>query len=104
MEIKAISGEIEKTKADSIMLGCFEGEAPSGTLAIVDKALRGGLTHLINQKEIKGKLDEVTIIHSLGRLPAARIVLLGLGKRDSLTKDKIRGATAAALKTMRQKH
>ena len=104
MEIKAIAGEIEKYKADAIIVSHFEGdEKPSGITAAVDAALNGGITQLIGQGEIKGKLNEVTLIHTLGKLPAGRIVVLGLGKRAALTTDKIRHASAVMLRSLRQK-
>ena len=80
MEIKTITGDITKIKAGAIVVNLFEGmQHLDGDLATIDKALEGAITQLISQGEIKGKLNEITIIHSLGKLPAARIVIAGLG-------------------------
>ena len=104
MEIKVVAGDMTKTKADAIIVPFFEGmERPEGDIATIDKALDGAISQLINQGEIKGKLNEITIIHSLSKLPAARVVIAGLGKQQELSQDKVRGAIAETCRLLRQK-
>jgi leucyl aminopeptidase len=105
MEIKIIAGDITRVKADAIIINFFEGakRLESGITATIDKALDGAISQLISQGEIKGKLNEITIIHSLGKLPAARVVVTGLGKQQELSRDKIRGAVAETCRLLRQK-
>jgi len=104
VEIKVVAGDIAKTRADAIIVPFFEGmERPEGDIATIDKALDGAISQLINQGEIKGKLNEITIIHSLSKLPAARVVIAGLGKQPELSQDKVRGAIAKACRLLRQK-
>ena len=104
MDIKIKIGDISKTRADTILLGIFENvKKLSGDLADVDKLLDGEVAKLIKQGEIKGKLSEITIVHSLGKLHAGRVVILGLGKSKELTADKIRIAFADACRTLRKK-
>lgn len=105
MEIRVVPGKIAEIKADAIILNLFEGmERLSGDIATINKALDGAISQLIRQGEIKGKPNEITVIHSLGRLPATRVVVVGLGKKDKLTKDKIRGAVAETCRLLRQKN
>ncbi len=104
MEIKVIVGDIAKTEADAIIVNFFEEtERLDGDIATVDKALAGAISQLISQGEIKGKLNEITIIHSLGKLPAPRVVVTGLGKKQELSQDKVRGAVAETCRLLRQK-
>ena len=104
MEIKVIAGGIAAIEADAIIVNFLEGaEHPNGDLAIVDKALDGAISQLIGRGEVKGKLNEVTVIHSLGKLPAAQVVVAGLGKKQELTGDRVRGAVAATCRWLRQK-
>ena len=94
MEIKAVKGDIAATKAGAIIVNLFEGtEEPGGDLARIDRALDGAVFQLISQGEIKGKAGEITLIHSLGRLPAARVAIAGLGKKLELSRDRVRGVT-----------
>ena len=83
MEIKAVIGDIAETKAGAIVLGLFEEtEDLSPEMTKIDKVLDGAITNLIKEGEIKGKTGEISLIHSLGKLPAARVVAIGLGKRE----------------------
>jgi len=104
VEIKVIVGDIDKIKAGAIIVSLLEGvERLDGDIATIDKALDGAISRLISQGEIKGKLNEITIIHSLGKLPAPRVVVAGLGKKQELSQDKVRGAVAETCRLLRQK-
>ena len=104
MEIRVITGDVTKIEAGAIVVNLFEGvESLDGDIATVDKALDGAISQLVSQGEIKGKLGEITIIHSLGKLPAARVVIAGLGKKPELTLDKIRGVVAEACRLLQKK-
>ena len=104
MEIKVIAGNIARIKSSAIIVNFLEGmEQLDGDIAIIDKALDGAISQLISQGEIKGKLNEITIIHSLGKLPAARVVVAGLGKQEALSQDKVRGVVAETCRFLRQK-
>jgi len=105
MEIKVIVDDITNIKADALIVNFFEGkESLDGDIAVVDKALDGAISQLISQGEIKGKLNEITIVHSLGKLPTARVVVAGLGKQPELSPNKVRGAVAETCRWLRQKN
>ncbi len=104
MEIRVAIGNITEIKADAIVVNFFEEMShPEGDLATVDKALGGVISELIKQGEIKGKLHEITVIHSLGKLPAARVVIAGLGKPLELTADKVREVVAELCRLLQRK-
>ena len=104
MEIKTVVSDIDKIKAGAIIVNFFEEmKHLDGDIATVDKALDGAISQLISQGEIKGKLNEITIIHSQGKLPADRVAVAGLGKQPELTQDKVRGAVAETCRQLRQK-
>ncbi|MFO8144062.1 MAG: leucyl aminopeptidase [Dehalococcoidales bacterium] len=104
MEIQVVVGDPARVKADAILLGHFEGEdRPGEETAGIDEVLGGAIRELIGQGEVKGKLNELTLLHSLGRLEASRIVLLGLGKQSEHTEDRISGAVGEACRLLRQK-
>lgn len=93
-----------KIHAGVIIVSFFEeGKKPEGATASVDNALGGVISDLVRQKEIKGKLNEITLIHSLGKLPSAKVVVVGLGKKTELTLDRIRGAAAETCRWLRGK-
>ena len=103
MEIKFVAGDIAKVEAGAIVVNFFEGmEGLDGDISTIDKVLAGAISQLISQGEIKGKLNELTIIRSLGRLPAAQVVVAGLGKKQELSQDKVRGAVAGTCRLLRR--
>lgn len=104
MEIKVIVGDIAAIEADAIVVNVFEDmEHPEGETAVVDKALDGAISELISQGEIKGKLNQITVIHTLGKLPAKRVVVAGLGKQPDVTQDKVRGVVAEVCRLLQRK-
>jgi leucyl aminopeptidase len=104
MEIKVRVGNIRRTRADAIVLGVFEGiRRPRGDISTINKALDGVVSQLIQGNEIKGKLGEVTIIYTLGKITPERVVLIGLGKRSELNQEKIRIATAEFCRILQKK-
>ncbi len=105
MEIKAVTGNLINIKAGAIIVNHFEGtKNPEGDAAAVDKALDGAISRLIKEGDIKGKLNEVTLLHSPGKLPANRVVVVGLGKKKELNINKVRGAVAETCRYLRGKN
>jgi leucyl aminopeptidase len=103
LEIKVIIGDITCIEADAIVVNLFEGvEIPGGATGAVDKALDGAITKLIAQGEIKGKLNEISVIHSLGKLPARIVAVAGLGKQSDFTVDRIRSIVAEFCRALRK--
>jgi leucyl aminopeptidase len=103
VETRVVAGNVTEIQADAVVVNLFEGVAkPSGATAIVDKVLDGAICSLINRSEIRGKFEEVGIIHTFGKLPAKIVAVVGLGKRQDFNVDKIRGLTAECCRTLRK--
>jgi len=103
MDIQVVTGDIAAVKTDAIILNSFKGaKTLSGDIAAVDKALDGAISQLVKQGVIKGNLNEITLVHSLGKLPAGRVVIVGLGKKQELSIDKVRGAIAETCRYLRK--
>src|SRR5687767_11499530 len=102
MEIRVVGGDITARSVGAIVVNLFEGVTkPEGATGAVDKALGGAISALIADGESKGKLGEVTLIHTLGKMTPPRVVVVGLGKRESFGPDAIRTAVAAACRHLR---
>jgi leucyl aminopeptidase len=103
MEIKVVAGDIAQTEADAIVVNLFEGVGqPGGATGAVDKLLDGAITSLISRGEIKGKFEEVSIVHTFGRLPARIVAIAGLGKREDFDIDKVRRVTGQFCRALRK--
>jgi leucyl aminopeptidase len=103
MEIKVEVKDIGQHPARAIVVNLFEGvKKPGGATGAVDKALGGAISQLIKEGEIKGKFNELTLIHTLDRLPSPRVLVVGLGKQADFKLDKVRDITATALRYLRR--
>jgi leucyl aminopeptidase len=103
LEVKVITGDITRIETDAIVVNLFEGvEHPSGATGVVDKALDMAVSALIKQGEFKGKFNEISIIHSLGKVPARVVAIAGLGKQSDFTLDRIRILAAELSRSLRK--
>ena len=80
--VSAARGDLAQWNGDAVVVNLFEGvTAPGGGTGAVNAALGGAVSALIADKEITGKLGETAVIHTLGKAPAKRVLVVGLGKR-----------------------
>ena len=104
MDIRVALGDITQADVDAIVVDLFEGVMqPVGATARVDKLLDGAITGFIESGEIKGKLGELVLIHTLGKMPARRVVVAGLGKQAQFSADIVRRVAAEASRFLRGK-
>ena len=102
MDIKAVSGDITQADAGAIVVNLFEGvQTPGGATGAVDMAMDGAISKLIADGEIKGKKGEITVIHTLGKIPPARVVVAGLGKADRFNAEVVRQVMGAVCRRLR---
>ncbi len=103
MEIElAISKDPVQIETDAVIVDIFEDSIDfTDTTMAADIALSNAISALINDGEIKGKRDEITVIHTLGKLPARRIVVVGLGKQKDISAEIVRRAAGNAFRKLR---
>ena len=61
----------------------------------------GKLSRLIKDEDFEGKLGQTLIIPTYGKIPASKVMVVGLGKQDEFNLDKLRKAAGAAAKAAR---
>lgn len=84
-----------------LVLACCEDQSIDDTLLrSADDMLGGGLAAIRESGEFTGKRNKTKLIHTLGRLPAERLLLVGLGKRDEVTPERIRQAAGTAVRAV----
>jgi len=105
LEVNTKVDKLTETKADAIVVCCFEETTSlDNNTAAIDEAMGGVISQLINTGSIKSKLNEITILHTLGKLPADRVAIVGMGKADKLTLDRVRGATGEVCRLLQKKN
>ena len=103
MRVTVQVGKVETAATEVLVLTHCDGEG-LGTqdAALLDRALGGSLRKLLQSKEFEGKANEVLLYHTQGSVPAKRLVLVGLGKKNDVTLETIRQAIGTAAKRARQ--
>ena len=103
MRITVVTGDIAQREGPAIVVNLFEGvTSPGGATGAVDRALDGAISRLIEQGEIKGKRGENTVIHTLGKLPAERAIVAGLGRQSDFDLDAVRSVSAQTCRHLRR--
>ena len=113
MDIRVVVGDATAFAGDGLVVSLFEGAGErakggrvtrrlGGATAAVDVALDGAMTELIRAGEASGKWGEQTLLHTSGRLPVKRILMVGLGKPEELTQDRIRIVAAESARGLRK--
>lgn len=103
MHLRVEPASITDIQADAIIVNLFEGvTAPGGATGAVDAALGGALTELIASGEMKGKLHETTLLHVAGK-PFRRVLVIGLGKKEEFTLERVAQVSGAAARALRDK-
>ena len=102
MQLKIISGAIQRQTAQAIVVSLFEGVTePGGATGAVDAALGGQIRALIAAGDFRGKRNEIVVLYLAGAIPAQRVIVVGLGKPEKFTTDIIRQAAATAAQKAR---
>ena len=96
MEIAVTQGSLTEVSCDVLVVNLFEGVTqPGGGTGAVDRALGGAITQLIAEENFEGKLGQTAVIHTFGKIPAKKALLVGLGKSSEFGMDEIRVASAS---------
>lgn len=101
MQFSITQGNIATTAVDCIVVNLFEGvRLPGGATGAVDAALGGAIRRLIAAGDFDGKAGATALLYTDGKLPALRILVVGLGKAEKFDVHGVRKAAAAAYKAL----
>jgi leucyl aminopeptidase len=102
MRAKPTDTEISAIAADALVVPYFQAE-PLGPAAVaVDQALDGILSQMRANHEATGIFPERTVVPTMGRLPAPRVVFLGLGRPQELDGYRLRNALQLTVRQIRR--
>jgi leucyl aminopeptidase len=95
-------GSITEQAADLIVVDLFQGVTrPDGTTGAVDAALGGAIREVIDAGDFSGKSGETALLYARGALPAARVLVIGLGKRAGFNVARAQSTAAIAARKAR---
>jgi leucyl aminopeptidase len=97
MNVTMREAELQSVEADAIVVNLFQGvQRPAGATGAIDAALGGAITELIASGDLTGKLGRTATLYSRGAIPAARVVVVGLGPSAEFDLEAARRAAAKA--------
>lgn len=102
MNITITQGNLTEISADTLIVNLFDDVTqPSGATGAIDQAMGGAITELIATGDLTGKEGEVGILYPRSALAADRVLVVGLGKRDSFSLEGVRRAAGHAIQKAR---
>jgi len=100
LETKPFAG----LETEALVTYAFEETDPiQGRLGEIDKLASGLLGRLAKSGELTGKNLEMTLVHAPAGLSAARLLVVGAGKRESFNTGTLRKVVGAALRYLKSR-
>jgi leucyl aminopeptidase len=91
-----------EASGDAMVLQCYAGEERLGPEARrVDLALGGVLSLALRDQRFEGRAGDVADVHTGGRVPAKRVLVVGLGPRAACTTEVLRRAASTVARRAR---
>ena len=101
LTMQVLLQDIRTLETDALVVGLFEDVRPLKSFAgQLDWLLCGALSRLLLEKRLQGRLGDVALLTSLGKVPAGKIFMVGCGPRASFSLESLRiaaGTVAASV-------
>src|SRR5256714_283785 len=101
MQITLATQPFAALETEALVSYVFEENPVQGRIAELDQAAAGLLRKLAKSGELTGKRLEFTLIHAPAGLKAARLFLVGAGKREQWNSAVLRKLAGAALRYLK---
>lgn len=100
MLVKTVNRSLTDVICDALVVNLFEGATlPTGATGAIDSALDGQLSALIRDRRGAGKFGTTTVLPICTGVGARQIILLGLGKKEAFSLDRLRQVAGIAIRT-----
>ena len=103
MQITLEAKPVETIETEALITYAFEEAGVPGRIAELDKFAKGLLGKLSQSGELTGKPLEMTLVHAPAGMSAARLLIVGAGKRDQFTSAVLRKVAGAALRYLKSR-
>src|SRR5215467_11449065 len=104
MQITLEARPFPAIETEALVSYVFEEAAPvQGRISEIDRSAGGLLSKLAKSGELTGKNLEFTLVHSPAGLKAARLLLVGAGKREQFNSATLRKIAGAALRYLKSR-
>jgi leucyl aminopeptidase len=103
MDIQLSFDSLDQVETQALAVVVFEKESPYGPRVERNAALRQHIQSLVDAGEFKGTALETLLYHRPAGLKAARLLLIGGGKRERFGPVELRRAAGAAARFLKSK-
>ncbi len=100
MEFSIKNGNPEKQRSDCLIVGVFEGRKLTDAAKKLDIASNKAISAVLKNGDMEGKLNSMLVLNQVTGIAAARVLLVGLGKKAEFSERHYRQAVRAAIKAL----
>lgn len=100
MRLTVQAGNPLEWNTPALVVGCSTEPAGDPLFDAINAALGGLPTQMYEAKEFSGKPGTIKVIHTLGALPAQRVVFAGVGDKKEITPERVRRAAGTAVQAL----
>ena len=102
MRVTVREGLLQNQATGLLVVNLFQGvTSPGGATGAMDRALGGAISERLQAGDPLGEFGQMTVFYPRGTLPAARVLLVGLGKAEAFTLDRVRQLAALVARQVR---
>ena len=95
MRFYAVNGSAARQRTECAIVGLYESGTLSTAATQLDAVLGGRIGRLVKRRDARGKLGECTLL-DVDHAPCARVLLVGLGRKDGFGRKQYKKALLAA--------
>ncbi|NNF15556.1 MAG: leucyl aminopeptidase [Gammaproteobacteria bacterium] len=100
MQYQASENSPSRQICDCIVVGIYEKRSLNTAAAIMDKSSRSALSQLARKNDLPAALGEATVLRKLAGVKAARVLVVGLGKKTEFGLAELEKATTSAVQAI----
>ncbi|APV51704.1 leucyl aminopeptidase [Betaproteobacteria bacterium GR16-43] len=101
MEFSIKTGSPEKQRTGCVVVGVYEGRRLTSSAQDIDDASGHFIAEVLRRGDHEGKAGTTLLLHNVPKVPADRVLLVGLGREREFGENTYRGALAATAKALK---
>jgi leucyl aminopeptidase len=99
LEVTQLTGPVLQANVDALAIASFGDPTKDPVFKSLDQALGGHLADAAKSESFEGKSGQVLSLHTHGRIPAKRVIVVGAGVRGDFANPSVRDIAAAVAQT-----
>lgn len=102
MKIEVLNAELKEQVCDALVIGMWEkSESLCRVAAVVDEALGDLICEFVIKKDkYDAKYGTTYLLQTYGKIPANKVLIVGLGEKDKFNSNKLREVSAKLVKRL----